>query len=57
VTGKEKAKVEFGSKIKVSLVDGYLFLEHLSWEPYDEGGYLIQSVEFYKQPMVITRLR
>jgi hypothetical protein len=29
VRGKEKAKVEFGSKINVSLVDGYSFLDHL----------------------------
>ncbi len=49
VWGKEMAKVEFGSKINVSLVDGYAFLDHLSWEPYSEGGYLIQSVELYKQ--------
>jgi IS5 family transposase len=49
VRGKEKAKVEFGSKINVSLVDGYAFLDYLSWEPYNEGGYLIRSVEMYKQ--------
>jgi hypothetical protein len=34
VRGKEKVKVEFGSKINVSLVDGYSFLDHLSLEPY-----------------------
>ncbi len=47
--GKEKAKVEFGSKINVSLVDGYAFLDHLSWEAYNEGGQLKQSVELYKK--------
>jgi IS5 family transposase len=29
VRGKEKAKVEFGSKINVSLVNGYGFMDHL----------------------------
>jgi len=49
VRGKENAKVEFGSKINLSLVDGYSFLDHLSWEPYNHGGYLIRSVELYRQ--------
>jgi IS5 family transposase len=31
VSGKEKAKVEFGSKINVNIVDGYAFLDHLAW--------------------------
>jgi len=48
VRGKEKAKVEFGSKINVSLVDGYAFLDHLSWDAYNEGGYLMQSLTKYK---------
>jgi len=37
VRGKEKSKVEFGSKINVSLVDGYAFLDHLSWDAYNEA--------------------
>jgi len=49
VRGKEKAKVEFGSKINVSLVDGYAFLDHLSWDAYNEGGYLMQSLTKYKE--------
>ena len=49
VRGKEKTKVEFGSKINVSLVDGFAFLDHLSWEAYNEGGYLMPSVELYKK--------
>jgi IS5 family transposase len=49
VRGKEKAKVEFGSKINLSLVDGYAFLDHLSWEAYNEGGYLMQSLTMYKE--------
>jgi IS5 family transposase len=33
----------------VSLVVGYAFLDHLSWESYNEGGYVIRSVEIYRQ--------
>ncbi len=49
VRGKENAKVEFGSKIQVSLVEGYTFIDHHSWEAFNEGGYLMPSVEKYKQ--------
>ena len=49
VRGKEKAKVEFGSKINVSLVNGYGFVDHLSWDAFNEGGYLMKSVELYKK--------
>lgn len=31
VRGKDKADVEFGAKISLSMVDGYVFLEKLSW--------------------------
>jgi hypothetical protein len=48
VRGKEKSKVEFRSKINVSLVEGYAFLDHLSWDAYNEGGYLMKSVDLYK---------
>jgi hypothetical protein len=48
VRGKEKSKVEFGSTINVSLVEGYVFLDHLSWDAYNKGGYLMKSVELYK---------
>lgn len=49
VRGKTNAPVEFGAKISVSLVDGYTFLDVLSWNPYHEGKYLQDSVETYKQ--------
>ena len=48
VRGKENAKTEFGSKIQMSLVEGFAFIDHLSWEAFNEGGYLIDSVEKYK---------
>lgn len=48
VRGKESAKVEFGSKLQVSIVAGYTFIDHFSWEAFNEGGYLLTSVEKYK---------
>jgi len=48
VRGKENAKTEFGSKLQMSLVGGFAFLYHLSWEAFNEGGYLMDSVEKYK---------
>ncbi|WP_258921840.1 IS5 family transposase [Heyndrickxia coagulans] len=47
VRGKEKANVEFGSKVAISVVDGYALIEHLDWENYNEGTTLKESVENY----------
>lgn len=49
VRGKEKAEVEFGAKISVSMVDGYAFLEKLSWDAYNESTYLIDHIQSYKR--------
>jgi IS5 family transposase len=48
VRGKDKAKVEFGSKLQVSLVDGFAFIDRLNWEAFNEGQWLQDSVERYK---------
>jgi len=48
VRGKTNARVEFGSKIQVSLMDGYAFLDKLSWEAFNEGTCLLETVEKYK---------
>jgi len=48
VRGKEKAKVEFGAKINVSLVDGFTFLDQFSWGAYNEGTLLMDSVHQYR---------
>src|SRR5699024_9987057 len=48
VRGKKNARVEFGAKLSVSLVNGYSFLDDLSWEAYHEGKRLQSSVEKYK---------
>ena len=47
VRGKTKAPVEFGAKIEVSLVDGYAQIEAFSWEAFNEGTTLIDSVKRY----------
>lgn len=48
VRGKEGKKVEFGSKLQVSLVNGFSFIDKLSWDNFNEGGYLMDSVKKYK---------
>jgi hypothetical protein len=48
VRGKTNAQVEFGSKIQVSLMNGYAFLDELSWDAFNEGGRLLSSVQKYK---------
>ena len=49
VRGKDKAQVEFGSKIGVSQVDGYARIDTLSWDAYNESTDLKKQVENYKQ--------
>ena len=48
VRGKAKAAVEFGAKVSVSLVNGYAFLERQSWDNFNEGITMIESLETYK---------
>jgi hypothetical protein len=48
VRGKTNANVEFGAKVQVSLMQGFAFLEELSWEAFNEGPRLMQTVEQYK---------
>jgi hypothetical protein len=49
VRGKEYANVELGSKINASLVNGYSFIDRLSWADCNEGSYLMQSIGQYKK--------
>src|SRR5690625_2182580 len=48
VRGKANARTEFGDKISASFVDGYTFLDTLSWDAYHEGTLLKASIEKYK---------
>ena len=38
VRGKAKAKVEFGAKIGASIVNGCTYVDHLSWDAYNESS-------------------
>lgn len=49
VRGKANAHTEFGAKINVSLMNGYAFLDELSWEAFNEGTFLIPAVNDYKK--------
>ena len=48
VRGMTSAPVEFGSKIQVATIDGISFLDKLSWDAFNEGNFLEESVEKYK---------
>lgn len=48
VRGKTTAKVEFGAKIQVSIMQGYTVLDEISWDPFNEGNRLMDSVKHYK---------
>lgn len=39
----------FGAKLSVSLVNGYSFVNRISWDNFNEGPDLINQIEKYKQ--------
>ncbi len=49
VRGKTKAPTEFGAKVEISVVNGYVRMEKLSWDAYNECESLISIVESYKE--------
>lgn len=49
VRGKAKAKVEFGAKVGASIVNGYTYVDHLSWDAYNESSDLATQLELYKK--------
>ena len=48
VRGKSQAKVEFGAKIHLSLIDGISFLDQLSWDAFNEGSHMMEYIEKYR---------
>lgn len=48
VRGKASKEVEFGAKISASVVDGYAFLDRLSWDAYHEASDLPKQVMLHK---------
>lgn len=49
VRGKQNAPVEFGAKVEMSVVNGYLRIEDLRWDAFNEGTTLQTSVESYRR--------
>jgi IS5 family transposase len=49
VRGKLKAKVEFGSKIHVSLTNGFAYLDTISWDAFSESAAMMDYIEQYLQ--------
>jgi len=49
VRGKAKAKVEFGAKIGAGIVNGYTFVDHLSWDAYNEESDAELQIKLYKE--------
>lgn len=47
--GKAGRPTEFGAKISVSLVDGIAFVDHLSWDNFNEGGDLPAQAKAYRR--------
>lgn len=48
VRGKAKAKTEFGAKISASIVDGFTYVDRISFDAYNEGEDIPQQVELYR---------
>jgi transposase, IS5 family len=49
VRGKTGKPVEFGAKISASCRNGYVFLDRISWDNYNESGDLLSQVEAFKE--------
>jgi hypothetical protein len=46
IRGKEVKKVEFGAKVNMIQIDGINFIEHLSFNAFNEGTRLKQSIHY-----------
>ena len=49
VRGKAGKNVEFGAKISLSLTNGFSFIDHLSWDSFNEAKDLIPQIKKYKE--------
>lgn len=45
---KPGRRFEWGAKVSASYADGFAFIEHLQWDPYNETADLIGAVETYR---------
>ncbi len=49
VRGKATADVEFGAKVSVSVLNGFVRIEHLRWDAYNESTTLQETVDRYRE--------
>ena len=49
VRGKSKSPTEFGAKIGASVVNGYTFIDHHSWDAYNESMDLPLHIDLYQK--------
>jgi hypothetical protein len=49
VRGKENKRVEFGAKVNNIQIDGISFIEHHSFEAFNEGVRVKQCIEYHKE--------
>jgi len=49
VRGKAGTPVEFGAKIAISCVNGYVFLDHLDWDNFNESTDLPEQIEQFNR--------
>ncbi|MBI3719478.1 MAG: transposase [Sphingobacteriales bacterium] len=49
VRGKENKRVEFGAKVNMLQVDGINFIEHFSYNAFNEGIRLIQTIWLHRE--------
>lgn len=49
VRGKENKRVEFGAKVSNIVIDGISFIEHHSFEAFNEGVRLIQCIDYQQE--------
>ena len=47
--GKANAKTEFGAKLTISVVNGYAFADHISYDNFNEGVLLADAISKYKK--------
>ena len=48
IRGKAGKSVEFGAKLSASCFEGYVFLDHISWDNFNESADLKTQVEAFK---------
>jgi len=48
VRGKAGKTVEFGAKLAASCFEGYIFLDRISWDNFNESGDFKAQIEAYR---------